>query len=170
MDWELVERKLERGFTASPRQYGSSRVIERRRPFPLAQVMNAALSEEEHEEWSDFEAWPGNLSEALEVHSVDEQTLLSFYWDGFGPCSWVAGLVLIGQGSKRYLCYWDEQESYRALAAIEPWDDPLAVSGTVARVLSGNGDRFGDQLFGGLPKETTNHAPALLSRAAVQQA
>jgi hypothetical protein len=47
MDWKGVERKLDQGFRASPRRYGSSLVIERRRPFPLAQVMNTALSEEE---------------------------------------------------------------------------------------------------------------------------
>jgi hypothetical protein len=170
MDWQYVERKLERGFRASPRRYGSSLVVERRRPFPLARVMNAALSEDEQEEWGDLEEWPGSLAQLLEDHAVDEQHLLGFYWDGFGPMSWVAGLVLIGQGTKRYLCYWDETESYRALAAIEPWNDPLAVSGTVARVLARNGKGFGVDVFGSLPRETTNDAPALVYRAAVRQA
>lgn len=31
MDWKAVERKLERGFRAAPRRYGSSLAIERRR-------------------------------------------------------------------------------------------------------------------------------------------
>lgn len=170
MDWKRVERKLERGFGATPRRYGSSLVIERRRPFPLAQVMNTALTEEEREEWGDLEEWPGSLTQLLEDHGVEEQQLLGFYWDGFGPISWVAGLTLIGTGSRRYLCYWDETQSYRALAAVEPWDDPLAVSGTVARLLARNGKRFDDDLFGSPPHETTNHAPDLVSRAAVRQA
>jgi hypothetical protein len=83
---------------------------------------------------------------------------------------WVAGLVLIGNGHRRYLCYWDETESYRALAAVAPWDDPLAISGTVVRLLARNGKDFGDNLFGSLPHETTNRAPELLSQAAVRQA
>jgi hypothetical protein len=170
MDWKCVERKLERGFRASPRRYGSSLVIERRRPFPLAKVMNAALSEEEREEWGDLEEWPGSVSQLFEGHGVGENSLLGFYWDGFGPMSWVAGLVLIGSGRRRYLCYWDETESYRALAAVEPWDDPLSVSGTVGRVLARNGKGFGVDLFGSLPHETTNHAYGLVSRAAVRQA
>src|SRR6185437_8613125 len=108
MDWKRVERKLERAFTASPRRYGSSLVIERRRPFPLARVMNTALSEEERDEWGDLEAWPGSLAQLLEEHEVEERSLLGFYWDGFGPISWVAGLALIGNGRRRYVCYWDE--------------------------------------------------------------
>jgi hypothetical protein len=101
MDWKGVERKLERDFRASPRRYGSSLVIERRRPFPLAQVMNATLSEEERECWGDLEAWPGSVSQILEEHGVGENSLLGFYWDGFGPMSWVAGLNLIGSGRRR---------------------------------------------------------------------
>jgi hypothetical protein len=169
MNWKDVERKLERGFRASPRRYGASRVIERRRAFPLAQVVNAALSDEEREEWGDLEEWPGSLSQVLAESGVEERPLLGFYWDGFGPISWVAGLVLIGNGRNRYLCYWDETESYRALASVEPCDDPLAVSGTVARVLAHNGREFGVDLFGSLPHETTNRAPALVSGAVVRQ-
>jgi hypothetical protein len=129
-----------------------------------------ALSEEEREEWGDLEAWPGSLTQLLADHEVDEQQLLGFYWDGFGPISWVAGLALIGDGSRRYVCSWDETESYRALAAVEPWDDPLAVSGTISRVLARNGKEFGVHLFGSLPHETTNHAPDLVSRTTVRQA
>src|SRR5262249_26462981 len=54
MDWKRVERKLERSFGATPRRYGSSLVIERRRPFPLAQVMSTALTESESDEWGDL--------------------------------------------------------------------------------------------------------------------
>src|SRR5262249_1119038 len=170
MDWKRVERKLERSFGATPRRYGSSLVIERRRPFPLAQVMSTALTESESDEWGDLKEWPGSLTQLLEDHGVEEQRLLGFYWDGFGPISWVAGLNMIGNGRRRYLCWWDETESYRALAAVEPWDDPLAISGTVARVLGRNGKGFGEHLVGSLPQETTNHAPDLVSDAVMRQA
>jgi hypothetical protein len=131
--------------------------------------MNTALTDDESDEWGDLECWPGSLTQLLEDHGVEEQVLLGFYWDGFGPISWVAGLTLIGTGSRRYLCYWDETQSYRALAAVDPWDDPGAISATVARLLARNGYGFGDHLFGSLPHETTNHAPDLVSRAAVRQ-
>jgi hypothetical protein len=84
------------------------------------------------------------------------RSLLRFYWDGLGPMSWVAGIVLVGNGRRRWLCYWDELESYRALGAIEPWDDPLAVSGTLRRILARNGTSFGVTVFRSLPGETTN--------------
>lgn len=64
--------------------------------------MNEALSEDERDECGDLEAWPGSLSELLEQHGIEERRLLYFYWDGFGPTSWVAGLVLIGNGKRRY--------------------------------------------------------------------
>jgi hypothetical protein len=133
-------------------------VIERRRPFKLATAMNEALSEEEQEEWGDLEDWPGSLSELLAEHRIGERQLLFFYWDGFGPTSWVAGVVLIGNGKRRDLCYWNELESYLAVAAIEPSDDPLALSGTIRRLLERNGRTFGVDLFGSLPTETTNRA------------
>src|SRR5262245_25389521 len=142
MNWEKVERSLERGFSARPRRFGSTLLIERRRPFALARVIEETLSEDERDEFGDLEAWPGSLSALLEENGIEERRLLSFYWDGFGPISWVAGLVLIGNGRRRYLCYWDETESYRALAAVDPWDDELALSVVVARLLARNGTGF----------------------------
>jgi hypothetical protein len=88
----------------------------------------------------------------------------------FGPTSWVAGIVLVGNGMRRYLCYWNELESYLAIAAIEPWDDPLALSGTVQRLLKRNGRMFGVDVFGSLPTETTNRAPELIPEPVVRQA
>jgi hypothetical protein len=167
MDWEKVERRLERGFSAQPRRFGSTLLIERRRPIPLARAITEALSADEVEE---LDAWPGSLSELLEQNAIEERTLLDFHWDGIGPASWVAGLVLIGNGRKRYLAFWDEVESYRALAVLHPWDDGLAVSAVVKRVLSCNGAAFGIALFGSLPTETTNHAIELVSRDVVRQA
>lgn len=170
MNWEKVERRLERGFTARPRKVGTAQVIERRRPFPLARIMDGTLTDEERETYGDLESWPGSVSELLEESEVDEEPLLSFYWDGFGPVSWVAGLVLIGNGRRRYLCFWDETESYQAVAAVDPWDDELALSAVVARLLARNGTGFGLGLFGSLPSETTNAAPELVPCPVVAQA
>ena len=170
MDWKQVESQLERGFRARPTPSGSTVVIERRKPLKLAAMMNEALSEEERDEWGDLEAWPGSLSELLEQHAIEERRLLYFYWDGLGPTSWVAGLVLIGNGRRRYLSYWNELESYLTVAAIEPWDDPIALSGTVRRLLGRNGKGFGVTPFGSLPTETTNRAPELIGESVVRQA
>lgn len=170
MHWQRVERRLERAFSAQPRRFGSTIVVERRKPFKLAAAMNEALSDEEQEESGDLEAWPGSLSELLAEQGIEERRLLDLYWDGFGPTSWVAGVVSIGNRRRRYLCYWNELESYLALAAIEPWDDPLALSGTVRRLLDRNGNAFGVDVFGSLPTETTNHAPELIPEPVVRQA
>jgi hypothetical protein len=104
------------------------------------------------------------------AHRVEERRLLRFYWDGLGPTSWVAGLVLIGNGKRRYLSYWNELESYLTVAAIEPSDDPLAISGTLQLLLSRNGRGFGVDIFGSLPTETTNHAPLLVEESVIRQA
>jgi hypothetical protein len=123
MNWAHVETQLERSFTARPRRFGSTLVVERRKPFRLAAAMNETLSEDESDEWGDLKAWPGSVSELLEQHGVEERRMLRWYWDGLGPTSWVAGLVLIGNGRRRYLTYWNEIDSYVAVAAIEPWDE-----------------------------------------------
>jgi hypothetical protein len=62
MDGNEVELELEHGFRARPKRFGSTLVIERRRPLRLAAMMNEALSQEERDEWGDLEAWPGSLS------------------------------------------------------------------------------------------------------------
>src|SRR3954447_13583957 len=170
MNWRTLERRLERGFHATPRHYGSSVVVERRRPFLLAEVMNEAISEVRHEESSAPDYWPGRVSDLLEEDGVKEQSLLNFYWDDPGPTSDCAGLALIGGGDRRYLCYWDEPQWYRPLAAVEPWHNAVAISATVRRVLAENGKCFGEHLFGSLPHLTTNHAPNLVPDAVVGQA
>ena len=48
-----------------------------------------------------------------------DRSLLGFYWDGFGPTSFVAGLTLLELQRASYLCHWDEIESYRAVAKLE---------------------------------------------------
>ena len=157
-------------FSARPRRFGSTLLIKQRQPFPLARAISEALSEEEIDEFGDLEDWPGSVSELLEQNEIEELVLLSFYWDGLGPTSGEAGLVLLGNGRKRCVAYWDEIESYRALALLDPWDDPLAVSAVVKHVLGRNGAGFGIGLFGSLPAETTNDAPELIPRAVVRQA
>jgi len=170
MNWERVERRLQRGFSGRPTRFGSTVLVERRRPFPLAEVIEEALSEDEREGYGGLEAWPGNVSELLKQNGIEERQLLGFYWDALGPMSWSAGLVLVGNGRKRYLAFWDEIESYRAVAVLEPWDDELAVSAATARLLARNGTGFGLGLFGSLPTETTNYAPELVACEVVRRA
>jgi hypothetical protein len=45
VDWKQVERQLERGFGARPRRFGSTGVIERRKPLRLAATMNETLTQ-----------------------------------------------------------------------------------------------------------------------------
>jgi hypothetical protein len=170
MNWDRVERALDRGFRARPLAYGETTAVERRKPFPLWQAMEDALDAEEQDENPGLETWPANVSELLEMNAVEEKTVLGFYWDGFGPMSSCAGLTIVGNGSRRYLCFWDELGGYRALAQLTPWDDPLALQGTVCRLIRRNGKTFGTWLFGSLPTETTNYAPKLLSDQSVRQA
>jgi hypothetical protein len=79
-------------------------------------------------------------------------------------------MEIVGTGSRRYLCVWDEVKSYRAVAAVEPWDDASAVSGAVSSYLSCSGLRHGDKLFGSLPHKVTNYCPDLLPTPVVEQA
>jgi hypothetical protein len=178
MDWDRVEHRLERGFRASPRLYGSSIVIERRSPFRLTEVLQESLSAEEREEYDPDRSLysglglPGNVSRLLEENGVEERRLLGFEWDGLGPSSSAAGIVLVGNGHRRYLCHWDEWSacSYRAFASVQPWSDRPAIAGTISRVLNRNGAGFGLGLFGSLPCVTTNDAPELVSGTVVKQA
>jgi hypothetical protein len=164
MDWTKVEHKLARSFRATPQRLGESMVVPRRRPLELAPLLEAALGPDEED-----------LLYELGVHGLLEEedawtSVLFFYWDGFGPISWTAGLGLVGTGTRRYLSVWDEVSGHRALAAIEPWDDPLAVSAAVSGCLAVNGSKHGDWLLGSLPHELTNRAPDLLPTPVVRQA
>jgi hypothetical protein len=169
MDRDKVERTLARSFRATPQKFEKSVVVHRRRPLSLATVLDSAMTDDERDEHGDLESWPGSVSQLLDEADA-EISLLGFYWESLGPMSWVAGMVLVGTGRRRYLCVWDETESYRAVAAIEPWDDPLALSQAVASYLVENGRRHGDWLFGSLPHEVTNHRSDLLPTSVVKQA
>jgi hypothetical protein len=169
MDWQRIERKLARSFRARPEHIGESVVVHRRRPLPLAPGREDAMTEEERDEYGDLEYWPGSVSELLD--GVDAQIpLLRFYWESLGPMSWVAGMVIVGTGRRRYLGVWDETESYRVFAAVGPWDDPVALAAAVSSYLVVNGRRHADGLFGSLPHEVSNESPDLLPTAVVKQA
>jgi hypothetical protein len=97
MDWQRIERKLARSFRARPQHIGESVVVHRRRPLPLAPVLEEAMTEDERDEYGELEHWPGSVSEPLD--GVDAQIpLLRFYWESLGPMSWVAGMVIVGTG------------------------------------------------------------------------
>jgi hypothetical protein len=169
MNWQQVEQKLAGSFRARPERIGESVVIHRRQPLSLATVLDGAMTEEERDEHGDLESWPGNVAEVL--NGVDAQiSLLGFYWESLGPMSWVAGMIIVGTGRRRYLGVWDEVESYRVFAAVEPWDDPTALSAAVRSYLVVNGRRHGDGVFGSLPHEVTNQRPDLLPTTVVKQA
>jgi hypothetical protein len=127
------------------------------------------MTPEDWEEVGAVEGWPGSVAELLEQKDA-EVGLLRFYWDGLGPISWSAAMTLVGTGRRRALCVWDEVDSYRAVAAVEPWDDPVAVSAAATAYLSVNGTRHGDGLFGSLPHEVSNDSPFLLPAAVVARA
>jgi hypothetical protein len=168
MEWKMVERSLERAFSGKPRLYGDTRVVERKRPYRLAHVTDKMLSPQERAELQgSFEWWPGNVQMWFEWQEVLRVSLLGF---GFADCPIVsaAGLELVGNRDARWLCYWgeDQPDSYLALARIEPWDDEVAVSATVSRLLSRNGRGFGVELFwSGQPAMTRNFAPGLVLRS-----
>jgi hypothetical protein len=169
MDWQQVERKLAGSLRARPEQVGESVVVHRRKPLSLAPAMEGAMTQDELDEYGDLAGWPGSVAELLD--SVDARVpLLGFYWESLGPMSWVAGIVVVGTGQRRYLGAWDETESYRVFAAVEPWDDPAALSAAVSSYLVVNGRRHGDGLFGSLPREVSNHRPDLLPTEVVKQA
>ena len=169
MDWQRIERKLAGSFHARPEQIGEAVVVHRRRPLPLAAVLEDAMTEEERDEHGELAYWPGSVAELLD--SVEARiSLLRFYWESLGPVSWVAGMVIVGIGRRRYLGVWDETESYRVFAAVEPWDDPAALAAAVSSYVVVNGRRHGDGLFGSLPHEVSNDRPDLLPTAVVKQA
>jgi hypothetical protein len=159
MDWNQIERQLERSFTSIPLEYGTARVVERDEPYELAAWI---LPRPEPTSYRDVASRHGNVVYALEQVGIETRRLLELVWDGFGPVSFGAGLDLVGSGPQRYLCWWDEDESYRAVAAIFPWWDCVAISRTISRVLSQVGEGFGLELFRRLPDEMTNRSPDLV--------
>jgi hypothetical protein len=167
MNWELVESQLVEAATGTTRRFGESTVVVPfETPFPLWEAVEAALTEDESEEHVGLESWPGDVQELLTAEGA-LVSLLSYDWEETSG----AGLDIVGKGAaRRYLCWWDELESYRALAAIRPWDDPLAISATVASFIATNGDEYGMTAIGDLPTGITNEQPKLLPERVVRQA
>jgi hypothetical protein len=62
MDWQRIERKLARSFHARPEHVGASVVVHRRRPLPLAAVLEDAMTEEERDGYGELEHWPGSVA------------------------------------------------------------------------------------------------------------
>lgn len=148
---------------------GEAKIIWRRKPVLLWQYLEDALEgEEELEQYGDtLECWPAHVMELLDGRLHD---LLFFYWDGLGPTSSVAGLQMLELGGRGYLAYWNETESYQAVAALEGWRDELVLSAAVKEILRKNGWPHGIGMFGSVPTETTNRMPNLLPEAVVRQA
>ena len=167
MDFVRLERRLERAFTGRPVQVGAGSIVWRRKPVALWQLVAASLDKEERAEETDLQAWPGSVAELLGARG---RSLLGFYWDGFGPTSFVAGLTLLELDRSSYLCHWDELESYRAVAKLEGWRKRSVLRDTVGELLRENGHPHGLSVFGSLPTETTNYAVRLIPTATVKQA
>ncbi len=160
---------MARAFGARPQVLGEARIVWRRKPVLLWQYLEDVLEgEEELEEYAGTLAdWPAHVAELLDGRLRD---LLFFYWESLGPMSWIAGLQVLELGGRGYLVYWNELESYRAVAMLEPWRDELVVSAAVKEILRKNGRPHGVELFGSIPAETTNRIPSLLPTAVVRQA
>ena len=160
MDWQRIERKLAGSFHARPEHVGgwsSSTAVD----VGQRLVLEDAMTEGERDEYGDLEHWPGSVAELLQ--SVDAQiSLLRFYWESLGPMNWVAGMVIVGTGRRRYLGVWDETESYRVFAAVEPGTIQLRSPRRYLLYLVVDGRRHGDGLFGSLPHEVSNDRPDLL--------
>lgn len=163
----LVEERLSHAFAGKPNALGGGSIVWRRQPALLWRYLEESLEEEEREEHGGLEYWPGSVAELLEGRL---HPLLSFYWGGWGPMSWVAGLEVLQLERSAYLCLWDERESYRALARLERWNDRPLLSQAVRELLRANGQRQGVAVFGSLPSETTNKRPDLIPTAVLKQA
>jgi hypothetical protein len=167
MDLDRLEARQARAFRARPQLLGEARIIWRRRPIPLWDWIEQVLDEEEWDELGELEYWPGNVQALLDGYLHD---VLHFYWDGLGPTSSAAGLQVLELGARGYLVYWNELESYQAVATLKPWQDDLVLSAAVKEILRKNGRPHGVELFGSVPTETTNQIPYLLTDAVVKQA
>jgi hypothetical protein len=170
MDWITIEERLARAFEGVGARAGAARYSEcgeLDEPFELAQILLPAGPAASR---PDAVCRHGDVLERLDEQHVEHCTLLTVAWDGFGPVSHEAGLGLVGSGRRRYLCWWEEGESYRAVAAIAPWWDQRVVSHAVIRFLGCAGSEFGIQAFGRLPDETLNWRRDLVHPGALRKA
>ena len=63
MDFVKLEQRLERLFTGRTVQVGAGSIVWRRKPVLLWQLVANSLDEEEREEETDLQAWPGSVAE-----------------------------------------------------------------------------------------------------------
>jgi hypothetical protein len=135
------------------------------KPRPLAPLLDEALEgEDDPDEYTGtFGDWPGNARELLESRGL-ARSLLTLHWDGFGPVSWSAGLVVIETGGHTYVCKWDELESYQLLAVVRATGNTAGLAQIVVDAIAGGA------LVQHPPHYIWNLAPRLLDRAVLEDA
>ena len=167
IDLKALALRLEQAFEGAPIEVAGGQIVWCDGAVPLWQLVEEMLTEEGREEHGNLEDWPASVAEILEGHLVP---LLFFYWDGFGPTSSVAGMEVLKVDGYGYLCQWDEISSYRALARLEPWDEPSVLQAVVTGLLRENGRPHCDYFFLSVPTETTNRCPDMLPKAVIKDA
>jgi hypothetical protein len=170
LDWHAVDQRIAQAF-AQPQRIGTSNPCTPHAPLLLHEVLvAAATSEDDKDELATYETWPASVLEVLEEHFRLEPWF-SFYWDSFGPMSWISSLQLVKTGERRSLiCLVHEEQPAVGLALAEPDDDPHLMSALFVQLLLENGDGFGVSIFGSLPRETTNWKPQLVPADVIKQA
>ena len=102
---------------------------------------------------------------------LPSDTLLYFYWDSFGPISFDATIALVDLGVTGTLAYYiTEYAPPYAFALIQPGGDTDIWPAFVVNLFRDNGESYGIELFGGLPCETFNGRPDLVSPVALREA
>ena len=102
---------------------------------------------------------------------LPSHTLLYFYWDSFGPMSFDATIALVDLGVTGTLAYYiTEYAPPYAFALIQPGGDTDIWPAFVVNLFRDNGESYGIELFGGLPCETFNGRPDLVSPVALREA
>jgi hypothetical protein len=102
---------------------------------------------------------------------LPSHTLLYFYWDSFGPVSFDATIALVDLGVTGTLAYYiTEYAPPYAFALIQPGGDTDIWPAFVVNLFRDNGESYGIELFGGLPCETFNGRPDLVSPVALREA
>ena len=102
---------------------------------------------------------------------LPSDTLLYFYGDSFGPISFDATIALVDLGVTGTLAYYiTEYAPPCAFALIQPGGDTDIWPAFVVNLFRDNGESYGIELFGGLPCETFNGRPDLVSPVALREA
>ncbi len=182
MRWDVLAVRLRDAFTVERLQGPDGRVLTPAGGVPvdvqrlLAELLREEAGKERPEAEEDWEsdeleelfeelASPEGAARALELieEGWDTESLLSFWWDAFGPMSSSAGLLAldVGDGRRYVLAHIEEQPLY-AVAAIEPGTASGTYEPFILSLLSDNGNSYGIDLFGSLPSGIENHRPDLI--------